>query len=181
MKVAGVVFKIKKSSRAKRMRLNVSARGEVLVVLPLFVPKYFAKRMVQERQVWIKKRLADFEKRKVGDRRLFVYSREQYLKYKEEAREFCMKRVAYWAEKMGLSYNRIAIKDMKTRWGSCSNKKNLNFNYKIIFLNERQADYLIVHELAHLQEMNHSRAFWSLVEEFVPDFRELRQEIKILL
>jgi len=66
---------------------------------------------------------------------------------------------------MGVSYNRISIKSLKTKWGSCSSKKNLNFNYKILFLSEKDRDYLIVHELSHLVHMNHSSKFWDLVCE----------------
>ena len=94
---------------------------------------------------------------------LVDYSREHYLKHKEKARDLCEQKSKFWAEKMGVSFNRIAIKSMKTKWGSCSNKKNLNFNYKILFLSEEDQDYLIVHELSHLVHMNHSNDFWNLV------------------
>jgi predicted metal-dependent hydrolase len=117
----------------------------------------------------------------VGDPRLHNYSRDQYLKYKEVARSFCNEIVSKWANKTGVSYNRIAIKDMKTRWGSCSSKSNLNFNYKIIFLNDAQADYLIVHEVSHLIELNHSSDFWALVEMQIPNYKKLRKEISKLI
>ena len=93
------------------------------------------------------------------------YSRGHYLKYKEEARKLCEEKCEFWAEKMGVSYNRISIKSLKTKWGSCSSKKNLNFNYKILFLSKKNQNYLVVHELSHLVHMNHSRKFWDLVCE----------------
>ncbi len=96
---------------------------------------------------------------------LMDYSREHYLRYKEIARILCEEKCEFWAEKIGVEYNRIAIKSMKTKWGSCSSKKNLNFNYKILFLSEKDRDYLIVHELSHLVHMNHSSRFWDLVCE----------------
>ncbi len=94
---------------------------------------------------------------------LYNYSKEHYLKYKEQARNLCEQKAKFWAEKMEVKYNRIAIKSLKTKWGSCSSKKNLNFNYKILFLDEEKQNYLIVHELAHLIHMNHSEKFWDLV------------------
>ncbi len=161
------------------MRLSVSARGEVVVTAPRLVPKYFAERLVEQKRDWILRQLQKMQTKRPqnADPRLFNYSREQYEKYREKAREFCAKRVAYWATQMDLDYNRIAIKNMKTRWGSCSIKKNLNFNYKIIFLKPEQADYLIVHELAHLRQMNHSPAFWKIVEEYVPNYKKNRIEL----
>ena len=72
----------------------------------------------------------------------------------------------------------IRIKKMKTRWGSCSSKKNLNFNIKIADLPSHLIDYIVVHELCHLQEMNHSRKFWALVAQTLPDWQTLRKELR---
>lgn len=74
--------------------------------------------------------------------------------------------------------NDIKIKKMKSRWGSCSRKKNLNFNAKLIYLPDDLIDYVIVHELCHLIEFNHSRSFWNLVAQTVPDHRKMRAELR---
>ena len=79
---------------------------------------------------------------------------------------------------MGLQYQRLSIREQKTRWGSCSSQKNINLNWRIILAPEKVLDYLIVHELAHLQQMNHSSAFWSLVETYIPDYRIWRKWLK---
>jgi len=75
-------------------------------------------------------------------------------------------------------YNRITIRNQRTRWGSCSSKKNLNFNYRIIFLRPELAKYLVVHELCHLVHMNHSRSYWSLVASLVSRYKKLQRELK---
>ena len=101
-----------------------------------------------------------------------------YLRNKEAARARVKELIGKINKDKRFKFNRIAIRDQKTRWGSCSSKKNLNFNYRIVFLTEEVAIYLIVHELCHLEEMNHSPAFWKIVEELCPDYKNLRRELK---
>ncbi len=88
-------------------------------------------------------------------------------------------RIKYFNKKYGFHYNKINVKNQKTRWGSCSKKRNLNFNYKILFLPEKARDYIIVHELCHLRELNHSRNFWGLVAKIFPEWRA--KKVKFLL
>jgi hypothetical protein len=98
--------------------------------------------------------------------------------YRRQAQQYIMPRVAYWADEMGLTFNKIFIKDQDSRWGSCSSLKNLNFNWRIIMAPDGVIDYLLIHELAHLREMNHSAAFWQLVGRYDPDYRLHRQWLK---
>lgn len=83
-----------------------------------------------------------------------------------------------FAGQMNVRFNMVRIKNVKTIWGSCSSKKNLNFNFKLFFLPEALIDYVFVHELAHLKHMNHSKAFWSEVEKQIPDYKKRREELK---
>lgn len=105
-------------------------------------------------------------------------TRRHYLKHKEDARILAHARLEHFNLHYGFSYNRVSIKDTKGRWGSCSSKKNLNFSYKILFLSPEERDYVIVHELCHLKEMNHGSEFWRLVAETVPDWQKHRASIK---
>jgi len=105
-------------------------------------------------------------------------NRASYLKHKEKARVLVMERLAEFNKIYGLAPNRIAIRNTKSRWGSCSKKGNLNFNYRIVFLPPKLADYLVVHELCHIQEFNHSQKFWDLVAVAVPDYKKLRKELR---
>jgi hypothetical protein len=99
---------------------------------------------------------------------------------RETARIFVENRISYFNKFYNFEINRIAIKNQRKRWGSCSSKANLNFNYKIIFLEPQFSDYLIVHELCHLKEFNHSKNFWSLVEKTIPNYKEINHKLRRL-
>lgn len=101
-------------------------------------------------------------------------SRRQQI---ETARALVATKLIEWNTLYQFSYGRVFIKNQKTRWGSCSSKRNLNFNYKIIHLPPHLVDYLIVHELCHLEQMNHGPMFWALVARALPNYAELRAEL----
>jgi len=98
--------------------------------------------------------------------------RTHYHRHREQAREHIAAKLAYFNQYYQLSYNRVAIRNQRRCWGSCSAKRNLNFSYKLLFLPECLRDYIIVHELCHLRELNHSVRFWAAVEEVLPDYAE---------
>ena len=100
------------------------------------------------------------------------------IKKREQARRFVENRLGYFNKFYNFEINRIAIKNTSTRWGSCSSKRNLNFNYKIIYLRPELADYLIVHELCHLGEFNHSKRFKALVMKTIPDYVNINKELR---
>ncbi len=102
----------------------------------------------------------------------------KYLKYKEQTRKLIAERLVFWNQFYGFTYNKVFIKNQKTRWGSCSKKGNLNFSYRIIFLPQELVDYIVVHELCHLGEFNHSSKFWVLVTKTIPNYKKLKNELK---
>lgn len=103
-----------------------------------------------------------------------------YEACKNRARKLVMERLRVYQPIIGVNFARVSIKDLRSGWGSCSSKNNLNFHYKIIFLPIEIADYIIVHELCHLVEMNHSHAFWYLVRQAIPDYRRRTLELRRL-
>lgn len=105
-------------------------------------------------------------------------SRKDYIENKNEAFALVSERVKFYNKFYNFTFNKIYIKNQKTRWGSCSNKQNINLNYKIIFLPQRHQDYIIVHEMCHLKEFNHSRKFWALVERALPNYLEIKKELR---
>ena len=110
-------------------------------------------------------------------------SRRDYIAYKEVTRRLVQQRLAYFSRYYAdlghiLAYKRVAIRNQRSRWGSCSKAGNLNFNYRIIHLHPELQDYIIIHELCHTKEFNHAASFWTLVALAVPNWRRLRTELK---
>jgi predicted metal-dependent hydrolase len=97
---------------------------------------------------------------------------------KDTAKAFISERVKHWSRRMNCTYNDIRFKDLKSRWGSCSQRGNLNFNWRLIGAPIEVIDYVVVHELSHRFEMNHSQRFWKKVEEFVPNYPSAKQWLK---
>ncbi len=98
--------------------------------------------------------------------------------YRAEAARVITERVDRLSSRMGIDYRRIGIRGQKTRWGSCSRKKNLSFNWKLIMAPEPVVEYVVIHELLHLKEMNHSKRFWELVARYCPGWREHKKWLK---
>ena len=96
------------------------------------------------------------------------------------AKAYLAARVEKYAHRMGITYNRLTIRETRTRWGSCSSEGNLNLHWKLILLSERLSDYVVVHELCHRVEMNHSKDFWALVGAVLPDYKDRRKELKAI-
>ncbi|MDF2840148.1 MAG: hypothetical protein K0Q99_920 [Clostridia bacterium] len=96
----------------------------------------------------------------------------------EKAEEEIKQRAKEFGMIIGVHYNHIRIKDTKTRWGSCSSKGNLNFNFRILMAPKEVMDYIIVHELCHLKQMNHSKAFWNEVAQYMPDYSIHKEWLK---
>ena len=94
------------------------------------------------------------------------------------AKKSLTKRVQEIARNLGFKIGKISIRGQKTRWGSCSTSGNLSFNYNLLRFRKEVIDYVIIHELCHLREMNHSKKFWKVVEELCPDYKLLRRELK---
>ena len=161
------------------MRIAVYCDSSIVVTVPLAFDFSRVENFVREKFDWIFKTLQRFSANgPVRDLGFLKSSRRDYKKYQSAVLEFAKNKVQYWNQFYGFSFNNINIKNQRTRWGSCSKKGNLNFNYRIFQLPENVADYLVVHELCHLQEFNHGKNFWSLVAKTMPDYKTLRAQLK---
>ena len=163
--------------RSRRLRLAVYADGRLVVTRPRFLSERAALNFIRAKAAWIISRLEYCKLHPVplmaGPGR-----RPEYLAQKEAARTFILARLAHFNEFYKFTYKRVSIRNQSTRWGSCSRQGNLNFNYRLLSLPPEVADYVIVHELCHLQELNHSARFWRLVAQTVPDYDEKRRKLR---
>jgi hypothetical protein len=157
------------------MRLAVGCDGAVVVTRPWGMAESAIEKFITEKARWIISKIDYF---KQFDFRLIKTSRREYLAGKDNALKFVEEKISYFNNFYGFKFNRINIKNQKTRWGSCSKKGNLNFNYKISLLPERLTDYVVVHEICHLKEFNHSRNFWNLVGRTIPNYLEIRKDLR---
>lgn len=177
-------YEIRESSRAKRLALTVHPDGRVVLTKPKRISIRAAEAFLAKHHEWIETAIEKFIKRvekKGRDQILLPRPRKNSTAYKEArktARALVTERLKHFNELYRFTYGTISIRDQKTRWGSCSAKGNLSFNYRIVYLPTELQDYIIVHELCHTKEHNHSERFWTLVERALPEHSRLRKELR---
>lgn len=176
-----IEYQLIRSSR-RTIAIQISPDGTVTVRAPQHCSKAVIENFILEKQDWIRRKQQELKRRRQEreERRekQVPWTETDYQKARELARTVFAQKTALYASLMGVSYGRISIRDQKTRWGSCSSKGNLNFNWRLILAPEEVLDYVVVHELAHRKEMNHSPGFWAIVEEVLPDYRRRRLWLK---
>jgi predicted metal-dependent hydrolase len=170
-----VEYTLKQNGRLRNLRIAVYCDGSCVVSAPKFLVFGAIEKFIRDRSDWIVEKLDSFMPFHPIVRA--SSSRLEYLKYKDAALQISKERCAYFNSFYKFTYNKITVRNQKTRWGSCSKRGNLNFNYKIALLPVNLADYLVVHELCHLGEFNHSQRFWGLVEKTIPDYKILKKEL----
>ncbi len=173
-----ISYTLRKSKRARRMRLTISCEGSLVVTLPnsLFFGESSAERAIRKKARWVLDKLNYFQKHR--NKYFFRSTKKEFLKHKNKALKIATDKADYFNRFYGFKFGKISVRNQKTRWGSCSRNGNLSFNYKIALLPEKISDYIIVHELCHLEEFNHSKKFWNLVKKTIPNFKSIRREIR---
>ena len=169
-------YQILRSER-KTVVIQVETDGTVTVRAPKRCSFRKIDNFVREKEHWIRTKQEEIavNRKKFSGKKLTEKERESL---RQKAGILLGERTALYAERMQVSYKRITIRDQKTRWGSCSTAGNLNFNWKLILMPPEILDYVVVHELAHRREMNHSSRFWAQVAEILPDYKARRQWLK---
>jgi predicted metal-dependent hydrolase len=165
-----------KKRGVKHLRIRIKGNGTCTVTVPFRVPMVLAERFVAEKRAWIVEKQATMKER-AGERRILGGLRP-FHEVRQEALRFTTQEVAKINRNYGFTYTQVAVRNQKTRWGSCSTSGSLSFNYRIMYLPPHLAEYLIVHEVCHLKEPNHGERFWRLVERKAPDYKNHRKELK---
>lgn len=167
-------------SKRKTYGINIAPGGKVTVRIPLRGSERFAVSMAESKKNWIAASVLKMQEVEPFSSQKEKSPSQIRLEaiYREAAKEYFPKRVYHFAHILGVSYGNITIRDQKTRWGSCSSKGNLSFNWRLILAPPNVLDYVVVHELCHRKEMNHSPKFWALVESVMPDYKQYRKWLK---
>lgn len=167
-------------SRRKTISIQIDGNLRITVRAPLRMRDADIRAFIEERSEWIEKHLEKMRQRQEE----MQTEPEEPLTLKElralaeEAVSYIPERVSFYAGEVGVNYGRITIRNQKTRWGSCSSDGNLNFNCLLMLTPPEVIDYVVVHELCHRLEMNHSRYFWEEVERVLPDYKIRRKWLK---
>lgn len=163
-------------SKRKTVAIQIKSDGRVVVRAPMGMSKAAILRLVEEKADWIEKHQAQLQRQNESAEPAFTI--EQLRQLAEAARQDLPRRAARFAPLVGVSFGRITIRAQKSRWGSCSGKGNLNFNCLLMLCPEEVRDYVVVHELCHRKEMNHSRRFWQELARVLPEYEKQRQWLK---
>lgn len=166
-------------SARKSLGLEVRDVNTVLARIPTRVSDRELKAFVENHRSWILEKTEVMAERE--EKRKSTPAPPPELLSKTDRMKIQLKigkRVRHYCEAMGVTVGYVTVKNQKTRWGSCSAKGNVNFNYQLAFLPDELLDYVVIHELAHRRHMDHSMAFWAEVEKYCPDYRERRERLK---
>jgi len=165
-------------SRRRTIGIEISKPDEVTVRVPLRCPETEIRKALAERKDWIAKHLEKVRQREAEAQGLPPVSAEEIRRLADRARVYFPARVRMFAGLIGVTYGRITIRNQHTRWGSCSSKGNLNFNCLLMLCPPQVIDYVVVHELCHRKELNHSPRFWAEVERILPEYRTYEKWLK---
>ena len=152
-----------RSARASRLRITIRPNKTITVTMPKNGNISEAKKFLQSKQAWIKKHLQKIEQKEKLQQPTPDLSSEELIK----AQKYLFSRLDYFSDKYNFPYNRAVFRCQKTKWGSCSDKNNINLNINIVFLPRELQDYILLHELCHIRHKNHSKEFWNELDRYV--------------
>ena len=161
-------------SDRRSLSLQIKTDGSIVVRCPRHCRQAEIQGFVESKSPWILKNLRDVQQIMT----LPHFTQEELEILSDQAHSIIPKKVRFWAEKVGVTYGKITIRRQKTRWGSCSSQGNLNFNLLLMVTPEEIIDYIVVHELCHRKELNHSPRFWAEVRKVLPDYKRREAWLK---
>ncbi|MDY5664377.1 MAG: SprT family zinc-dependent metalloprotease [Blautia sp.] len=170
-------YKIIRSNR-KSLGLEIKPDGQVIVRAPVRLSEREIRRFVKQHEDWLRKHLEIVKQKQENRPEIEKLTMQEIRELADQALKVIPERVAYYAQKVGVSYGKITIRNQKSRWGSCSSKGNLNFNCLLMLTPPEVIDSVVVHELCHRKEMNHSDRFYAEVLRVFPDYWKWNKWLK---
>ena len=165
-----MIYELKRSKR-KTISIKVSLDGTITVSAPLKTSKKIIDSFVENNSEWIEKALRKAAIRSTNADRYKIEEKD-IPAFRKSAKLYLPDRTYYWAAIMGLEPSYVHITSAEKRYGSCNSKKGICYSYRLMAYPDDVIDYVIIHELAHIKHMNHSAEFYSLIEKYMPDYRE---------
>ncbi len=165
--------------KSKRKTISIQVKpNEVVIRAPLRMKEKEIEKYVETKRRWVETHLKSVAEKQKLLRNTEPYSEEEIKMFVQMAKEIIPQKVKFYADKIGVTYNRITIRCQRTRWGSCSSNGNLNFNCLLVLLPEEIIDSVVIHELCHIKQMNHSAKFYAEIEKVFPEYNRCRQWLK---
>lgn len=174
----GVPVRLRRRRGLRRLSLSVSADGVVTLTAARTASLGFIERFLLTHAAWVRRTLEGLGWSRDTARQTQDEQTRHFERYREQALTVILHRLSALNLHYRFPFSRVTVRRQRGRWGSCSARGRLSFNYRLLFLPEALRDYVIVHELCHLRELNHSSRFWALVAETVPDYRERRHALR---
>lgn len=169
-------YELKRSARARNVRITIRSNGALTLTVPMRVSEAAAQRFLEEKRAWIARTCERIAAR--GEIIELPGGKRDFALKKDEALARIRERLEYFHQHYGFRYRRVSVRFLTSRWGSCTADGNLSFNYRLVYVPPELLDYVVVHELCHCKEMNHSPRFWALVAQTIPDYRERRVALR---
>jgi predicted metal-dependent hydrolase len=171
-----ISYVVRLSHRARHLRMTIETDGSLIVTIPNRLHEPFVGSFLRQKSSWILKHI--HKMKKTEGKTVIKYSRHDYERYKYTVYKLVKERLEFFNAFYKFEYRRISIRNQSSLWGSCTREGNLQFNYKLMYMPKRTIDYIVVHELCHLKEHNHSDRFWALVSKMIPDYKAIRKSLR---
>ena len=166
----------------KRLSIQIKEDLSIQVKAPVHAKSKDVERFIEQNKTWIYEQWSILERKQAAKPQLseaeLKHAASMEHKLRKAAKDYIPYRVEYFHKYTGGHYTSITIRDQKSRWGSCSSRGTLSFNYRLMMAPPRILDYVVVHELCHLTHMNHSKDFWAMVESIIPDYKDCKKWLK---
>lgn len=171
-----IKYHLKRRQGMRGIRISIRPWGEITVTTGKLAPQIFIDSFLRSKSVWLQKTLSHLATKNIQPP--IKYSPKQIKELKAQTLTLLDPKLDYYGGLLGVTWEHVSIRNQSTRWGSCSRSGNLNFNFRLAKLPDELVDYIVVHELAHLRELNHSARFWALVAHVMPDYKSRVKALK---